>query len=311
MGFVRVIPRKIIDTITSLTIQDVVTIDADHACDANADLGMRHDAREQECTRFGIECKNPPERPPYDSSGGQLEMCVSAPNPGNSGPGRLFDISRYIDFFDRPSSQGGVKFDPAEVLLVAIDAPETPFEVVLATGDSGQDGMPYVQCPFLDEQNYPYCLPTLQHSCSNPTKTGFFGDPSVRINAVVRSAQNHSLASICDNDYTAALTNVGKLIISQLSDCCLPARLPDSAVMASGVVADCTVEDVTQNADGSTTSTAVPRCTTPPVETPCWRVEKKATCAGISPQTLGLTVERAGQMPPRHTTARATCRAAK
>src|SRR5262249_17340944 len=92
-------------------------------------------------THFGIVCGNPPMLPPYFSSNGPLSTCTPAPNP----PGFEYDVKRYIDLFTKSSAQGGIKSNPADVVLVAIDAPQTPVEVILSNPGTPA-GSPYVQC---------------------------------------------------------------------------------------------------------------------------------------------------------------------
>ena len=259
------------------------------------------------CSRYGVLCDG--QQPPYGDSGGALQSCVPAPNPGDKGPGRLYDIGRYVNLFTRPAFQGGIKFDPADVLLAAIDAPSEPFQVVLADPSSGiSEGKPYDLCAVLDE-NKP-CLPVLQHSCQNAIDGAFFGDPSVRLNTVINAAQNHSLSSLCAGDYTAALETVANLIVSQTGECCFTERLPPDPRDPTNndlFLATCTVEEVTQNANGTTTTVEIPRCAAG-VPTPCWYIEKKDQCAGLSPQSFGLTVNHGGSPAPPHTTARSQCR---
>src|SRR6185503_8489077 len=95
-------------------------------------------------TRFGVMCGNPAVFPPYGSSNGPLSDCQSAPNPDGSGPGKLYDVQRYKDFFALPRVQGGVKDSPLDVVLVGIDAFDTPVEVALI------DAATHDVCPALD-----------------------------------------------------------------------------------------------------------------------------------------------------------------
>jgi hypothetical protein len=83
------------------------------------------------CIRHGILCGDPPAPPPYGDSMGPLASCKPAPNPGGAGPGKLYDVGRYIDLFTRPAIQGGVKLDPNDVVLLEIGGPTTPLEVRL------------------------------------------------------------------------------------------------------------------------------------------------------------------------------------
>lgn len=261
------------------------------------------------CTRFGVLCGDPPAQPPYDSSQGPLEMCFGAPNPGGKGPGKLYDIGRYVDLFSKPRAQGGLKVDPADVLLVGIDAPAKPFEIILADPSSGNDGKPFEECARLNENTNPLCMPELQHSCQSTQNGAFFGDPAVRLNEVISSTQNHAFASICDNDFTSALQNLGNLIVSQLGECCLPERLPPDPRTPDDpetFIASCQVQAVTRNADGSATVTEIPQCALGQ-GFPCFRVQKKMRCGGLSPQSFGVTIDWNGVAPPPHTTVKGAC----
>lgn len=192
-------------------------------------------------TRFGIVCC-PSEMascdttqltiPPYDDSHGVLARCQPAPNvPTGRGPGKLFDVSRYSDLFSLPKSAGGIKEDPCSVILIAIDAPDPaaspadggpgPFQVILSNPGT-QAGQEYQLCASLNESANPPCVPVLQHSCRNQAHPEFFGDPAVRLNAVVRAAPRHMIASICGPDsrlapdYSAALSSAGQVIVRAL-----------------------------------------------------------------------------------------------
>jgi len=260
------------------------------------------------CTRYGVMCGQPPVQAPYSDSGGPLSMCISAPNPDDMGPGRLFDIQRYIDLFTKPVSQGGLKVDPSDVLLAAIDAPEQPFQVILADPFSGtHDGKPYTRCAAISPDGS--CVPVLQHSCQNPLDGAFFGDPSVRLNAVVNAAPHHAVASICDADYSVALEQVAKLIVSQTGQCCFTDALPVDPRQPQNpdaFVADCQISQVTLQADGTQVTSAIPRCSGTS-GLPCWLVERKDQCGGLSPQNLGVTVRRGSGAVPPHTSIQARC----
>ncbi len=249
-------------------------------------------------TRFAIVCgPDPGTFPPYSDSGGPLSDCKAAPNPNASeayagdGPGKQFDIQRYIDFFTKPAAQGGVKISPQDVILVGIDAPADPFQVILSNPGT-ISGQSYQPCGQLNENANPPCVPVLQHSCQNPQQPVFFGDPAVRLNSVINAAANHKISSICDSDYTGALKDLAQLIVSNIGGGCIPAKLPDPANP------DCVVEWVTTNQDGSTTINEIPSCTAGPATiqvngdswSVCWKLEQKPTCTAQSPDGLGMTI---------------------
>ena len=49
------------------------------------------------------------------------------------------------------------------------------------------------------------------------------------MNAVINSAHNHSLTSICDTDYTGAIQALGDLIISSIGAGCLNSPIENRA----------------------------------------------------------------------------------
>ncbi|MCU1280710.1 MAG: hypothetical protein JWM53_4256 [bacterium] len=190
------------------------------------------------CTQFGIACDGMPV-PPTSISG--LTGCV--PQTMADG-GKLIDVDRYLDFFNKPAAQGGVKVDPGDVILVGLTGPSDPVGV---TVDAMQ--------------------PVLNHSCLLPTDARFFGDPAVRLRSVIGAAKHNNKTSICDTDFTAAINALGDLIGSALGAGCLSSPI---ANRADGTP-DCVVTDVTANPDGSTTTMELASCAENGHVVPCWQ----------------------------------------
>jgi hypothetical protein len=205
------------------------------------------------CTQFGIECNG---MPLTGQSTSGLTGCTSF---DLSNGGKLTDLTAYNNFFTKPAALGGVKVDPNDVILVGISAPSDPVGV-------------QVTMPCTGQPNTPSCS-TLNHSCVAATDAKFFGDPAVRLNSVVNQARNHSLTSICDTDYTAAMQRLGDLIISSIGAGCLNSPI---ANRADGTP-DCVVTDVTALPDGSTSTKEVPSCAENNHQIPCWQVINKLT----------------------------------
>ncbi len=170
---------------------------------------------------YGILCGSPPMPPPYGASGGALSNCVPAPNPDGA-TNRAYDVRRYLDFFSLPKPAGGVKNDPRDVALIAIDGPEAPVETILAQTNTG-NGVPpdpaYVSCgPDITS----ICTVREQHTCQNHLSPQFFADPAVRLNTVVRAANYHQISSICgDNldaapDFSKAMSEAGRMVRERL-----------------------------------------------------------------------------------------------
>ena len=109
------------------------------------------------------------------------------------------DVQRYIDFFARP---GGVKADPSDVILASINAPPTPVGTLLTM-------------PCADQVNTPVC-PILNHSCVDAANPMFFGDPAVRISAVVDAALTAQRTSMCQSDYSSAVDALAQSISARL-----------------------------------------------------------------------------------------------
>jgi hypothetical protein len=279
-------------------------------------------------TQYGIECNQGgmEQLMPYASSGGGLMGCQPAPNPMNgntsgappAGQGKCYDVSRYINFLSKPAGEGGAKVDPNDVILVAIAGPTNDVESILANPNPQPPG-PYVACPGpVDGKT---CAVVLQHSCIAAQNTQFFGDPAVRISAVVNSVKNNQFTSICDTSYQAALQSLGQLIVSNIGAGCITSPFGDPSNP------DCVVEDITTNSDGSTTTNEIPACSKNGGAAPCWQLQSKPVCdpnntvAGCCPticaaagdpgQHFGMTICRGpncmGGQPPANTTARVAC----
>jgi hypothetical protein len=231
------------------------------------------------CTRFGIECGDPPITMPYGESMGPITPCSSLP-PARGG--ELFDINRYINFFQKPASQGGVKVDPDDVILVGITAPSAQGAASVITNG----------------------VVTLQHSCIAPSDPAFFGDPAVRIQQLIGSLPlaNQQLTSICDTSYQQALQSLGRLI-DHHRPLCVPFLFPDPTHP------DCIVEDHTANADGTTTVTSIPACGSGAL--PCWRLVPQTDCPNhVDPDSqYRLQIDRDIRGAPPNTTAIIACNA--
>jgi hypothetical protein len=307
-------------TVVFLTNEDDCSAPADSdlfqtsdVLDAPNRYGWRSSYR---CTQFGLTCEGG-QLPPYAKSDGLL-TCTPG---GVSSGGKLNNIQQYIDAFTKPKSQGGIKERPADdVILVGIDAIPTinPADNLVSQPSNGLNqiqvilsdpqttvGQPYTECSTITTDPFanPPCVPVLQHSCqnANPNYRGFFGDPPIRLNTVINSVPIHTVFSICENDYTPALQGLGRLIANQIGVGCITARLENPTQP------DCKVEDVTQIDANQSQVRAIRQCDAGETQLPCWKLESKSACVGISPDGLGLTVVRGNTPVPPNTTARISC----
>ena len=227
-------------------------------------------------TQYGVMCNymGMDQLMPYGDSGGPLMNCHAAPNPatitadtGNSsglppaGQGKCFDVNRYINFYTHDLASGGVRVDPNDVILAAIDAPSTPVQSFLGNPTN------YQPCSMLGTN----CAVLLQHSCNASAE--FFGDPAVRINQVVSAAKNNNITSICAMDYTAALTTLGQQIVSHIGKACLSSPITDTANP------DCVVQD-RLSADNSVAD-SIESCASTNNVQPCWEFVTDTMCPPV------------------------------
>jgi hypothetical protein len=244
--------------------------------DAGAKYGQLQSYR---CTQFGVACGTPPKAPPYAATDGGLLDCQA----GTAATGaKLFDVTRYLDRFTKPTAAGGVKDDPAnDVIVGAITGDLTPFYVQLA----GPGLFPVTPCSPIG----PVCFPQLGPSCV-PADPAQAAVPAVRLAQVVNGVGQHMISSVCASDYTPAVTQFDGMIASRLEQACLGVKL--------AAPTDCVVEDAVVDAAGNVTSaTDLPMCGG---ATPCWQVSTSGPCTRIA-------VDRGGAAPPAGTKLRAAC----
>ncbi|MCA1663352.1 MAG: hypothetical protein LC659_03630, partial [Myxococcales bacterium] len=286
-------------------------------------------------TRFAVDCGGMPI--PYGMPISSLTNCAAAPNPMAADVNSAYDISRYTDYFTKEARFGGVKDNPNDVILVGIDGPESHVETTLV--DPSKGNTPYVACP--SPMLSSSCIEALQHSCENTVQPGFFGDPAVRLNAVISQApnQNFQIASICGDDlnqtpnFTTALQKVAELISMHFKPACLDAPI---ASRDDGTP-DCVVEDVTSDPSGGPdTIVVIPSCAENGHVTPCWQYNDllaqyqsqgcvapptKPPASCMLPQSCqpvtnpvdgkeqlaSVSIDRGGQLPPKNTSVSVFC----
>jgi hypothetical protein len=227
--------------------------------------------------QFSINCGNPPMPLPYAATG-VLNDCVAAPGNLN------FPVEKYVQLFKNSSQAGGVKVSPADVLLFAIDGPSEPVQVTMDSSSKAHIG----------------------HSCVNASDPGFFADPAVRLNTVLKEVDPSSVtASICGEklsetpDYTSALARLGEEVRRRLPGC-IPVPLADGEENGK-----CVVTQDTPDGTGGFKSEAFPRCTDGG-KRPCWDVKPNDRCKNIG-EGLSLSVDRGGASAPAGSTLRAAC----
>ncbi len=226
------------------------------------------------CTEWGIKCNGK-----RVGRGKLLATNGCEPLTRTEG-GRLYDISRYTDFFFGGASRG-VKSDPKQVILASIAAPPYPFETLFTTNNRAR---PYPQDPAICDNvtqlsmDGKSCSVVLKPSCA-PNDPNHSGDPAVRLNWVVSHQDPENLpkskASICDNDYSATLNDIADKIVNAIKPSCVPPfDNPDRPqCLVEDHIHDCVSPALNSRQDYSF-------CDNVNHQTPCWRTCQVASTDG-------------------------------
>jgi hypothetical protein len=134
-------------------------------------------------------------------------------------------------------------------------------------------------------------------SCSygTPVQTA---RPAVRLEAFIRSFRKHTVATICNEDLSSALDQVGELV-AQVFPRCFASPLADPPV--------CSVLEVVDPDGPARVGTPLPACDADHSVKPCWHLEEDAVaCAGTETK-LTMRVDRGGASPPANSRVIAEC----
>jgi hypothetical protein len=160
------------------------------------------------CVQRAIVCGDPPAPLPAGPSNGNLAPCLDADAATNP----LFPVAKYINFFTKPRSLGGVKVDPSDVVLAGSSGPASWVETLLA--DPATAAGPYTPCSGPPDGTS--CALVEQHACVQTVEPTLTGDPAVRLQQVLSSARHEQLTSICDTTDREAVDGLVNLVISLL-----------------------------------------------------------------------------------------------
>lgn len=122
--------------------------------------------------------------------------------------------------------------------------------------------------------------------------------PAVRLESFIRSFRHHTVTTICDEDLSDALEQVGKLVVQAFPRCF------DSPLAEPHT---CSVVDVVNPNGPGRVGTPLPECDLAHSQKPCWHLaEDPVACAG-SETKLTLRVDRGGAPPPVNSKVIAEC----
>jgi len=203
--------------------------------------------------------------------------------------------------------------DPAQIVVAAIAAPPPG----LMTNDSPpQTAMSndIVTGPLTLNGNtqalalLPSCSATIN---GNPA----VGRPAVRLASFIKNfGDRGKFYSICQADYSAALTDIGNTLFNAISPCLEgPVDPADADPQNPGTQLQCTVSDVQNSGTPNAVATAIPACQMQDAMTPtaggarpCWWVDNNPTSCPAPDTGLELNFERT-QAPAVGTTVEVEC----
>jgi hypothetical protein len=144
-----------------------------------------------------------------------------------------------------------------------------------------------------------------------------FARPGLRLGIFLANfGQNRGRAyTVCQGDYSAALTDIGNLLFNAVSPC-LEGDVDTRDIDPNnpGTQLDCTVTDVQNEGTTSQTSTLVPACkmsapgtVDPSSPKPCWWSDSNATSCPTTSTHYEINFDRGGMVPPTGTTTEVEC----
>jgi hypothetical protein len=240
----------------------------------SAALGPQQSFR---CTRFGVLCDNGGATLDAMNKVGAKDQC----HPNESSV-YLTPIQGYVDFLKSLK-----KDDPGKVIVAGIMGTSTPFAVEMRAPRP---------------QDAP--IPALAHSCQYIGADGKpeVADPPIRLKSFLDQFPNRStFASICQNDLSGGLQQIGDLLKTVIGDPCIEGKLADTDPSTPDKLDyDCSVSSVTNPTAANRTETIMARCaegsTGAATDPPCWHLLLDlASCPNSDHYTL--KIERQESLP--------------
>ncbi|MBP9207561.1 MAG: VWA domain-containing protein [Kofleriaceae bacterium] len=219
------------------------------------------------CFEFGVECD-----PVAD---------VRAVGPRTSCTPRqdsdyLHDVSGYVDFLL------GLKRRPEDIVVAGILSNAEPVVVGRKVRQAQGD-----------------MVPDLVPSCTYVGPDGPQGArPAIRLHWFLEQfANRNTVTTICDDDLSDALVEIGELVREVIGDPCIEGNLADVDPVTAGVQASCAVSDVTDRGTETEREDPVPACNADASNLPCWRLKPDAMQCARYPTQLAMDVVRASPAP--------------
>jgi hypothetical protein len=238
----------------------------------SAALGAQQSFR---CTRFGVLCDDGGATPDAMNVVGPKSQCH--PNERSQ---FLTNVDGYVEFL-----KGLKPDDPGKVIVAGIMGTSTPFATELRTPPRSNDK-----------------IEALAHACTYVGGDGKpeVADPPIRLKFFLDQFPNRStFASICQNDLSGALQQIGELLKTVIGDPCIEGKLADVDPSTDEPDYDCSVSTVTNPNGANRLETIMAKCPDgggAATDPPCWSLVKDPVKCPLS-ENFTLKIERQDTLP--------------
>jgi hypothetical protein len=244
--------------------------------DGNRNDSAYPDTLNFRCTSHGVECESP--ATPFDQATGRRDDCHP-----NDTSDMIAPVDRYVDFLKAK------KPDPRDVIVAGILGDIGPFEITKKPGTN---------------------TTVLGRSCTytSPTGTEQFAFPAIRMAELVDQFPYHARTTICDDDLSAGLTQIGVAIKTVIAEPCFERQLLDVDLEQAGPQYDCSVTEVRRHPNAADEEVGVlPKCGDGRM--PCWHIEEDAVACGYTATNphLKLVIDRGSAPPDPELRVKASC----
>jgi hypothetical protein len=239
---------------------------------ANAALGPLESFR---CSEYGVKCD-----PDEMRAVGPRNNCVPRDN-------SMYEL-KISDLVQRiKARKGGGTVADKKIIVAGITAPSEPWIVGRDTR-AGKEMEPKMQ---------PAC------TYNNPNGGVQEAAAAVRTNTFLTGFPNNSQTTICKDDLSDALTQIGLQLKAVIGTPCFDAKLKEPP--------SCTVADVTNFGDPNQSEKLMDQCNAGSTNTPCWTIATDvAKCPAPATGKI-IKFERGGTIPAPNTVTTVACETTK
>ncbi len=193
--------------------------------------------------------------------------------------------TKIADLVAAVKAKKGARADK-NIIVAGITAPSEPFSV-------GRD------------TSMTPAIPKMDPACTYNAPGGMTqrADAAVRLNAFLASFRNNSQTTICKEDLSDALFQIGLQLKAVIGTPCFDAKLADPI--------DCTVSDITNFGEANESEKLMPACNAGKTNVPCWHIDTDAAKCPAPATGKIIVFERGGTVPPTGTVTSVACATVK